>query len=521
MIEMARSLHPRPNRRIDPGCTSALQGDRAGFYRASSSIDIVDQHDVTPLHLFMVANRKCTANHLVPLGAAKAAQRLCRTLSEQQVGRPIPPKPSRQLRREQPRLIESTLPDPPAMQRHGDKQGSLTIHALAKSPRHGCCHGPRQRHSAPMFELERQRSTGLIIEGCGNQPTNPERFHLASRANLLLRPFQRDRTLLAHAIRQPINCGPAAGAKTSCRIHNLATARATRRQREIKNGPRDMLGQRHAPLSRHRCCYTSRRDMPPTLFDSSLRALRRDRAAMKGVETFLYDRAFEDIGERLASVQRDFRDILLVGCPNPQWAAWLRMRGQDGSLRIADPGALFAAAAGGRQEQEDEVDIEPQSVDLVIALGSLESANNIADALLRMRLALRPEGLLIGALAGGDSLAMLRSAMAAADQLRGASSAHVHPRIDPAGLTQLLTNAGLSMPVVDVDRVNVRYPSLGKLVDDLRAMGATNVLKARDRSYFGKAAYAAASAHARGLADQDGKFNERFDILHFTGWAPA
>ncbi|WP_260483612.1 class I SAM-dependent methyltransferase [Sphingomicrobium flavum] len=261
--------------------------------------------------------------------------------------------------------------------------------------------------------------------------------------------------------------------------------------------------------------------MPPTLFDSDLRALRRDRAAMKGVETFLYDRAFEDIGERLASVQRDFRDILLVGCPNPQWAGWLRMRGGEGTLRIAEPGALLAAAAGGRHEREDQLDIEPQSVDLVIALGSLESANNLEDALLRMRLALRPGGLLIGAMAGGDSLRALRGAMAAADQLRGATSAHVHPRIDPAGLTQLLTNIGLNMPVVDVDRVTARYPSLAKLVDDLRAMGATNILNARDRRYLGKAAYDAARGHLGNQVDESGKFSETFDILHFTGWAPA
>lgn len=261
--------------------------------------------------------------------------------------------------------------------------------------------------------------------------------------------------------------------------------------------------------------------MPTELFDPGLRALRRDRAARRGVETFLYDRVFEDVGERLALVQRDFRDVLLLGCPNPQWAQWLRMRAGDGALIVIDPGGLFAAHASGRQSSEDVLDVEPASQDLIIAIGTLDSANNVPDALLRLRFALRPEGLLIGAIAGGDSLPVLRSSMAAADKVTGSASAHVHPRIDPAGLTQLLTNAGFSLPVVDVDRVTVRYPSFDKLVADLRGMGTTNVLQERSRQLLGKSALAAAKAEFSRLADEDGKTSERFDILHFMGWAPT
>ena len=68
--------------------------------------------------------------------------------------------------------------------------------------------------------------------------------------------------------------------------------------------------------------------------------------------------------------------------------------------------------------------------------------------------------MLIGAVPGGDTLPALRAAMRAADERMGAATAHVHPRIEPAGLTSLLTSAGFSMPVVDVDRVQVTYKSL-------------------------------------------------------------
>jgi hypothetical protein len=109
--------------------------------------------------------------------------------------------------------------------------------------------------------------------------------------------------------------------------------------------------------------------------------------------------------------------------------------------------------------------------------------------------------------------------MRAADIVAGAAAPHIHPRVEASALAPLLADSGFVRPVVDVDRLSVSYPSLDRLVSDLRQMGATNVLAARPR-FVGKAARAAA---ARAFAEAgDGlPTSETFEILHFATWTPG
>lgn len=245
--------------------------------------------------------------------------------------------------------------------------------------------------------------------------------------------------------------------------------------------------------------------------------MRRDRACRQGAELFLHERAFDDVLERLSMVRRDFSSALLVGCPDPGWKH--RLEAVAGKAQTADPGPLFARHAGGAPIVEDEASFDVASLDLCVAIGTLDTVNDLPGALLRMRFALKPEGLLIGAVTGGDSLPRLRAAMRAADEQLGAASPHVHPRIEPAALAGLLAGAGFVDPVVDVDRVQVAYASLSDLVRDLRRMGATNILSARSkRGLTAKAAAAAHAAFAPGAGEA--KTIEQFDILHFAAWAP-
>ena len=222
--------------------------------------------------------------------------------------------------------------------------------------------------------------------------------------------------------------------------------------------------------------------------------------------------------DRLALVQRSFGRALLIGCPDQGWRD--RMLGRVGEVHVVDPGPLFAAAAKGDRMDEDRLDVEPGSYDLCVAIGTLDSISDLPRALLTIRFALREDSLLLGAMTGGDSLPRLRSAMRAADVAMGEASPHVHPRVEPAALTSLLTAAGFAMPVVDVDRVQVGYRSLAGLVRDLRAMGATNVLTARSRRPLTRAAAAAAAEHFASRAEA-GRTVERFDLLHFAAWTPA
>jgi len=248
-----------------------------------------------------------------------------------------------------------------------------------------------------------------------------------------------------------------------------------------------------------------------------LREMRRDRAFRMGTELFLYERAFEDCLDRLSLVQRPFLSALLIGCPDPNWPDRLREYVQR--VDIFDPGRAFATAVRGASIVEDRFDPVPQHYDLCVAIGTLDTVNDLPRALQAIRAALAPDGFFLGAFSGGDTLPQLRAAMRAADDVEGVAVPHVHPRIEPAMLTTLLSAAGFSNPVVDVDRAQVSYPSLGRLVGDLRTMGATNMLTNRSRRPLSRAALAGAS-EAFSSAGQNGRTTETFEILHFAAWTP-
>jgi SAM-dependent methyltransferase len=255
----------------------------------------------------------------------------------------------------------------------------------------------------------------------------------------------------------------------------------------------------------------------PALFDIEQRRMRRDRAARSGGDPFLLARAFDDCLERIALVERRFERALLLGCPSPAWPE--RLRRIVRQIDVRDPGPLFAARAEGEVIDEDRWDPPAGSYDLVLAVGTLDTVNDLPLALRLVRQALRPDRLFIGALSGGDTLPQLRTAMRAADAVSGTAAPHVHPRIEASALAPLLVDAGFVMPVVDVDRVQASYRSLESLIGDLRGMAATNVLAARPR-VLGKDAWRAAR-QAFGKAGTGERPTETFEIVHVAAWTPT
>lgn len=255
--------------------------------------------------------------------------------------------------------------------------------------------------------------------------------------------------------------------------------------------------------------------MATELFDMRARAARRDRAFRQGSVLFVHERALGDIAERLAEVRRSFASALVIGTAEPSWREMLDLPEQ---IEAIDPGAEFARSAGARHLAEDAAQFAPGSFDLCLALGTLDTVDDLPGILKRIGSWMRPDGLLIGFIAGGDTLPRLRGAMRGADIAAGAASPHVHPRIEASALGHLLSAAGFVMPVVDVDRVRVAYPSLSRLVADLRGMGATNVLRSRSR-WLSRPAVAAAQAHFLDAAE-DGSTVETFELLHFAAWSP-
>lgn len=255
----------------------------------------------------------------------------------------------------------------------------------------------------------------------------------------------------------------------------------------------------------------------PTIFDKNLRARRRDRAAERFADhAFLYEAAAEEMLDRLADVSREFRHALVIGAPTGLLPEALRARGME--VTVADPGRTFAAAQRGVAVDEDApLPFAPASVDLILCCGTLDSVNDVPGFLVQLREILRPDGLLLIAFVGAGSLARLRGALLAADGDRPAQ--RIHPQIDVRGAGDLLSRAGFSMPVADVQALKVGYDGLLPLLADLRGMGGAQCLSSRPPALT-RAALVRAMEHFMASADADGRVREQFEIVHMSGWRP-
>ena len=204
----------------------------------------------------------------------------------------------------------------------------------------------------------------------------------------------------------------------------------------------------------------------------------------------------------------------MLGCPSPDWRPQLQTIAHD--VDIVDPGLLFADRASGLQAEEDQHDFGEKRYDLCVAIGTLDTVNDVRLALQSIGRALRSDAPLIGAIAGGNSLPKLRASLIEAGRSTGRVAGRTHPRIEAATLAQLLSTAGFSMPVVDVDRIRLRYENLDKLVSDLRSMAATNILAQRPPVMSKAEALQARMAFS--ALGNNGRTEEIVEILHFLAW---
>lgn len=255
----------------------------------------------------------------------------------------------------------------------------------------------------------------------------------------------------------------------------------------------------------------------PRIFDKTLRARRRDRAAAGfAAHGFLYEAAAEEMLDRLADVSRTFMDALVIGAPTPTLPVALRARGL--TVTVADPGTAFATIQGGVTVDEDApLPLAPDRFDLILNCGTLESVNDVPGFLMQMRALLRPDGLLLAAFVGAGSLPVLRAALLAADDDRPAQ--RIHPQIDVRSAGDLLSRAGFALPVADVQTLRVGYASLFGLIGDLRGMGAAQCLASAPPPLTRAGLVRAADRFAAD-AEADGRVRERFEIVHISGWRP-
>lgn len=249
----------------------------------------------------------------------------------------------------------------------------------------------------------------------------------------------------------------------------------------------------------------------PLIFDRGLvaRRLRRRGAA----DDFVTRLVLDDLAERLAIVTRSFERAAILG-PIPEA---LPQHGRSangvfaferfGTLGDADPEALV---------------LPHDDYDLIVSVLDLQIVNDVPGFLARVRAHLRPDGLLLAAAPGGDTLTELRAAFLKADaQVSGGAFARVAPFIPLADAGPLLQRAGFALPVADIETHVVRYESPLALMRELKALGASNPLLDRPSRIATKTLIAAAaSAYERDFSDSDGRIRATLQIIWVSGWAP-
>ncbi len=255
------------------------------------------------------------------------------------------------------------------------------------------------------------------------------------------------------------------------------------------------------------------------IFDRALVRRRRRRAAQLGAATFLLDRVAEDLAERLAAVLRRFDLALDLGSPTEAV--------QTALMRLDSISTIVAANADIRRRpfvaaDEELPPFRQASLDLVVSALALQFVNDLPGTLVQIRRALKPDGLFLAALLGGETLTELRQSFAAAEsEIEGGASPRVAPFADLRDLGALLQRAGFALPVTDADRLVVRYDTVLALMLDLRRMGATNALIARRRMPLRRATLMRmAEIYAQRFADADGRVRATFEVVWMSGWAP-
>jgi len=262
----------------------------------------------------------------------------------------------------------------------------------------------------------------------------------------------------------------------------------------------------------------------PRIFDRPLLRARRRRAALLGPATFLLDRVADDLADRLGAVLRRFDLALDLGTPGEAVRAGLTRLGSVATIVAADamPAAGVTRMPPLVAADEEALPFRESSLDLVVSALALQFVNDLPGVLVQVRRALKPDGLFLAALIGGDTLTELRQSFAAAEsEIEGGVSPRVAPFADLRDLGALLQRAGFALPVTDIDRVTVRYDSAFALMRDLRRMGATNALLDRRRTPLKRVTLMRmAEIYAQRFADSDGRLRATFEIVWLSGWAP-
>nr|GMC97817.1 putative methyltransferase At1g22800 [Ipomoea batatas] len=270
------------------------------------------------------------------------------------------------------------------------------------------------------------------------------------------------------------------------------------------------------------------------IFDRQLKRKQRDRAAwLMRPNDSLLDTVSENLLDRLEDCKKAFPTALCMGGSHEAVRRLLRGRGGIEKLIMMDSSSdMIKVCKDAQQDNPNEnvetsfivgdeefLPIKESSLDLVISSLGLHWTNDLPGAMIQCRLALKPDGLFLAAILGGETLKELRIACTVAQMEReGGISPRMSPLAHVRDAGNLLTRAGFTLPGVDVDEYIVRYKSALELIEHLRAMGETNALLQRSNILKRDTAIATAAIYESMFAADDGTIPATFQVIYMTGW---
>jgi SAM-dependent methyltransferase len=264
----------------------------------------------------------------------------------------------------------------------------------------------------------------------------------------------------------------------------------------------------------------------PNIIDRHVLRRRLARIARRpGQEArFLLDRAIDDLAVRLGVVERRFERAVALGGFGRSLADRLAESDRTGTVYQMEISSALArdSTVPAFVGDEENLPVAPASVDLIASTLALQYVNDLPGALFQIRQALRPDGLFLASLFGGQTLQELRQAFMESElNLRGGAGPRFLPLADVRDLGGLLQRAGFALPVADRDVITVRYSDAFDLMRDLKAMGASNMLADRERTPMRRdVMLAAAENYQQRFSDPDGRIRATFEIISLSGWAP-
>ncbi|TRM67864.1 S-adenosyl-L-methionine-dependent methyltransferase [Schizophyllum amplum] len=304
-------------------------------------------------------------------------------------------------------------------------------------------------------------------------------------------------------------------------------------------GQRLALGAGRAAAARTYASISSNSNLTPyQIFDRRVKEDQKDRAVAfdggkrSATVDYVRDEVADRLMERFSDIKREYESVLDIGSGPGHFSKLLEAPKVKKSVMLEssvktlhrDPDHAFQIPIE-RIHADEECLLEHiprNSQEAVVSCLSMHWINDLPGVLVQIKEALKPDGLFLGAMLGGETLYELRTSLQLAEVEReGGISPHISPMTGTQDVSNLMGRAGFTMLTVDTDEVKVAYPSMWELLEDLQFMGESSALVGR-RPYIHRDTLTAASAIYKALhGNEDGSIPATFQVVYMIGWKPA